>query len=72
MPVVAGKEIKMDKYNQDDYDFIEDEEFQAFLQSKLKGRFLPFNRFMTLLNRCKKEYIFYLNHKYLYINRPLY
>ena len=72
MPVVAGKEIKMDKYNQDDYDFIEDEEFQAFLQSKLKVRFLPFNRFMTLLNRCKKEYIFYLNHKYLYINRPLY
>ena len=33
---------------------------------------LPFNRFMTVLNRCKKEYIFYLNHKNLYINRPLY
>ena len=72
MPANAGKEIKMDRYNQDDYDFMEDEKFQAFLESKLKGKRVPFNQFMTILNRCKKKYIFYLNHKYFYRDIPLY
>ena len=62
----------MDKYNQDDYDFIEDDEFQAFLKSELGGKFLPRYKFFTILNRCKREYIYYLNHQAMYKNTPLY
>jgi len=72
MPVVAGKEIKMDKYNQDEYDFIEDSNFQAFLKSRLNGKFVPYGKFMRTLNKCKEEYIYYLNHKDEFVNRPLY
>ena len=56
MPAVAGKEIKMDKYNQDDYNFFEDDEFQAFLKSELGGKFVPRYKFFTILNWCKREY----------------
>lgn len=62
----------MDIYNQGDYDFRGDAEFQAFLNSKLGGKLVPRYKFMTILNRCMKEYIYYLNHKHLYANRPLY
>lgn len=62
----------MDTYNQDDYDFRGDAEFQAFLSSKLGGKLVPRYKFMTILNRCMKEYIYYLNHKHLYANIPLY
>ena len=72
MPAFAGKEIKMDKYNHDDYDFIEDEEFQAFLKSELGGKFVPRYKFFTLLNRCKRKYIYYLNHPAMFKNKPLY
>ena len=72
MPATAGKEIKMDKYNQDDYNFIEDDEFQAFLKSELGGKFVPRYKFFTILNRCKREYIHYLNHPAMFKNTPLY
>ena len=62
----------MEAYKQEEYDFIEDDEFQRFLKSRLNGKFVPLNKFMSILNSCKREYIRYLNNKHLYRNTPLY
>ena len=72
MPASAGKELKMDTYNQDDYDFIEDSNFQLFLNSRLNGKFVPYAKFMRILNKCKEEYIYYLNNKDMFVNKPLF
>ena len=39
------------------YDFINDEEFQAFFKAKLKGKTYPFVQYMQKLESTKKEWI---------------
>ena len=43
------------------YDFINDEEFQAFFKAKLKGKTYPFVQYMQKLESAKKEWIRHLN-----------
>ena len=48
-------------YSIETYDFKNDEIFQAFFTKKRQGKYLPFNEYMKILKRCKKEYIKHLN-----------
>ncbi len=51
----------MDKFKIDTYNFIEDEEFQAFFKKKLGGKTYPKTQFMRKLESAKKEWIKHLN-----------
>lgn len=51
----------MERYNIETYNFLEDEEFQAFFKAKLKGKTYPFAQYMRKLESAKKEWIRHLN-----------
>lgn len=47
----------MECFNVETYDFINDEEFQAFFKAKLGGRIYPKTQYMRKLESAKKEWI---------------
>lgn len=47
----------MDKFKLETYDFINDNEFQAFFKAKLGGRAYPKAQYMRKLESAKKEWI---------------
>lgn len=47
----------MECFNVETYDFINDEEFQAFFKAKLGGRIYPKIQYMQKLESTKKEWI---------------
>lgn len=51
----------MDKFKLETYDFINDNEFQAFFKAKLGGRTYPKAQYMRKLESAKKEWIRHLN-----------
>ncbi len=51
----------MERFNLETYDFINDEEFQAFFKAKLKGKTYSKAQFMQKLESAKKEWIRHKN-----------
>ena len=51
----------MDRFKLETYDFMNDEEFQAFFKARLKGKTYPFAQYMRKLESAKKEWIRHLN-----------
>lgn len=51
----------MERFNLETYDFINDEEFQAFFKAKLKGKTYPKAQYMQKLESAKKEWIKHKN-----------
>lgn len=51
----------MDKFKLETYDFINDNEFQAFFKTKLGGKTYPKAQFLQKLESAKKEWIKHKN-----------
>lgn len=51
----------MERFNLETYDFINDEEFQAFFKAKLKSKTYPKAQYMQKLESAKKEWIKHKN-----------
>lgn len=58
---MARRKSKMERYCIETYDFLNDEEFQAFFAKKLGGKTYPKPQFMRKLESAKKEWIKQLN-----------
>ena len=51
----------MIKYTLNDYNFDENEEFQAYVQEKKGGKWLPPAQYINFINACKKAWIRWIN-----------
>lgn len=51
----------MEIYKLEEYNFMEDEEFQKFFKRHLPHEYISPNKFMNKLNYCKSEWIKILN-----------
>lgn len=60
----------MKRFNLETYDFINDEEFQAFFKAKLKGKTYPKAQYMQKLESAKKEWIRHLNNVNRFRKKP--
>ena len=61
MPQKGRRKSKMERYNIETYNFLEDEEFQKYLEKERKGKYLNHTSFLRLLEKCKKKWIQILN-----------
>lgn len=61
MPQRGRRKNKMNRYDINTYDFVNDEKFQAFLKKKIGDECIPKDKFMRKLNAAKKEWIKILN-----------
>ena len=60
----------MERFDIETYDFINDEEFQAFFKAKLKGKTYPKAQYMQKLESAKKEWIRHLNNVNRFRKKP--
>lgn len=54
---MGRRKSKMERFDIETYDFINDEEFQAFFKAKLGGRIYPKAQYMRKLESTKKAWI---------------